>query len=79
MADKILKKLIQFVVTDIKYMIFNLKCTTRNHHELPEDDLELFLSNPSLTKQTRCTTCNVPLELQLSEDDEEVYIISEDW
>ena len=79
MTGKIVKKLIKYAMTEIKNMIFELKCKTRNHHELPEDDLELFLSNPSLTKQTRCTTCNVPLELQLSEDDEEVYIVSEDW
>ena len=79
MASKILKKLIKYVATEIKNMVFELKCKTRNHHKPLEDDLELFLSNPSLTKITHCITCNIPLELQLDEDDESVYTVSEDW
>ena len=68
---------LEFLSSVLRNVVFENKCLLRNHHKPSNDGVKLFLSNTSLARQTHCTTCGTLLSLELSEDDEEIYLVSE--
>ena len=49
----------------------------RHHHEPRPEDLKDFLSNSKFPKETICVDCGSMLELELDQDEQDTYWVTE--
>ena len=64
----------QIIKSLVKY---ETVCRRRNCHEPNPEDLDDFVKNLALPKETFCKDCESMLELRQDEDDESKYWITE--